>query len=90
MSHLVRLKYATTQQFGIGGIPGGVSYTYLRVKVRNIATIRPCRLITKPLRFPTNGPTCLSPGWVDSADELRDAGARKVTEPKLSVCMNLT
>jgi hypothetical protein len=25
---------------------------------------------------------------VDSADESRDAGARKVTEPELSACMN--
>lgn len=37
MVHLVRLKYATTQTFAIGGIPGGVAYTYVRAKVNNVA-----------------------------------------------------
>src|SRR3569832_1753037 len=37
MTQLVRLKYATTQMFALGGIPGGVAYTYVRAKVKNIA-----------------------------------------------------
>lgn len=37
MTQLVRLKYATTQMFALGGIPGGVAYTYIRAKVKNIA-----------------------------------------------------
>jgi hypothetical protein len=37
MKHLVRLKYATTQRFAVGGVPGGVAYTYIRAKVRNAA-----------------------------------------------------
>ena len=35
MGNLVRLKYATTQEFALGGIPGGVAYTYVRAKVKN-------------------------------------------------------
>jgi hypothetical protein len=37
MNQMVRLKYATRQEFAVGGIPGGVAYTYVRVKVKNIA-----------------------------------------------------
>src|SRR5690348_6319325 len=52
MSHLVRLKYATTQQFAIGGIPGGVSYTYIRVKVKNIAYDKTVQAHYKASSFP--------------------------------------
>lgn len=52
MSHLVRLKYATTQQFALGGIPGGVSYTYIRVKVKNIAYEKTVQVHYKASSFP--------------------------------------
>ena len=37
MPSSIRLKYATTQSFAVGGVPGGVTYTYVRAKVRNLA-----------------------------------------------------
>ena len=67
MAHLVRLKYATTQQFGLGGIPGGVSYTYIRAKVKNIGYEKNAQVHYKSLRFPKFGQTYLSLGWAITA-----------------------
>jgi hypothetical protein len=55
MSNLVRLKYATTQEFAVGGIPGGVAYTYVKVKVKNTA---PSKDVQVHYKQP-------SPSWAD-------------------------